>query len=325
MGDIMTKPLVSIILLNWNGYEDTLEALESLYNIDYPNYNVIVVDNNSSNDSVEKIKQYANGKLKIETEYTKYVDNKPIDFTIIQEGKYSQTIDNTSTYDNKKLLVIENKENYGFAKGNNIAIDYTIKYDKPDYILLLNNDTIVEKNFLNKMIDVALNDEKIGLLGPKFYYYDYEGSHDTIWCIGSVVDLDHFPGHHSIMEEEGYDLTQDVIDCDWVSGAGALIKTEAMPNNYLSTDFFFGCEDIDLAISIKEKGYRVVTVTDSIIWHKVGMSRHKNSIFKTEYNHVKTNLQFIKKHKSNYYLNLPKYFYQIIKLYLKAIFNIILQ
>ena len=74
----MTKPLVSIILLNWNGYEDTLEALESLYNIDYPNYNVIVADNNSTNDSVEKIKDYADGKIKIETQYTKYQDNNTI-------------------------------------------------------------------------------------------------------------------------------------------------------------------------------------------------------------------------------------------------------
>ncbi|WP_461435760.1 glycosyltransferase family 2 protein [Methanosphaera sp.] len=316
----MTKPLVSIILLNWNGYEDTLEALESLYQINYPNYNVIVADNNSTNDSVEKIKEYALGNIRVETEYTKYVDNKPIKLTIVNEGEYSE-IDNTSDENEKKLLLIKNNENYGFAKGNNIAIDYTIKYDNPDYILLLNNDTIVDPNFLEKLINVAQNDSKIGLLGPKFYYYDYEGSHETIWCIGSVVDLDHFPGHHSIMEEPDYDLTQDVIECDWVSGAGALIKTEAMPESYLSTEFFFGCEDVDLAISIKEKGYKVVTVMDSIIWHKVGMSRHKNSTFKTEYNHIKTNLQFIKKHKSHYYINLPKYYYQILKLYIKAIIN----
>ena len=54
----MTKPLVSIILLNWNGYDDTLEALESLYQINYPNYNVIVVDNHSTNESIEKITEY---------------------------------------------------------------------------------------------------------------------------------------------------------------------------------------------------------------------------------------------------------------------------
>ncbi|MBE6485573.1 MAG: glycosyltransferase family 2 protein [Methanosphaera stadtmanae] len=316
----MNEPLVSIILLNWNGYEDTLEALESLYQINYPNYNVIVADNNSTNDSVEKIREYSLGNIKIETKYTKFMQNKPIQLTILKEGEFTK-VDNISTENEKKLLLIENKENYGFAKGNNIAIEYTIKYDEPEYILLLNNDTIVAPDFLEKMIAVAQSDSKIGLLGPKFYYYDYEGSHDTIWCIGSVVDLDHFPGHHSIMEEPNYDLTQDVIECDWVSGAGALIKTEAMPKTFLSTEFFFGCEDVDLAIAIKEKGYKVVTVMDSIIWHKVGMSRHKNSTFKTEYNHIKTNLQFIKKHNSNYYLSLPKYYYQILKLYIKAIIN----
>ena len=94
-----------------------------------------------------------------------------------------------------------------------------------------------------------------------------------------------------------------------------------MPEGYLSTEFFFGCEDVDMAIAIRQKGYKVVTVMDSIIWHKVGMSRHKNSTFKTEYNHIKTNLQFIKKHKTNYYLHLPKYYYQILKLYIKALIN----
>lgn len=317
----MTKPSVSIILLNWNGYEDTLEALESLYNINYPNYNVIVADNNSTNDSIEKIKQYAKGQIKVETKYTKYQENKPIKLTITNEGEYTENIDNTSTQEEKKLLLIKNKENYGFAKGNNIAIEYTLKYDKPEYILLLNNDTIVDPEFLTNMIDVALTDEKIGIIGPKFYYYDYEGNHETIWCIGSVVDLEHFPGHHSIMEEPNYDLTQDIIECDWVSGAGLLIKSEAMPSTYLSTEFFFGCEDVDLAISVKEKGYKVVTVTNSIIWHKVGMSRHKSSTFKTEYNHITTNLKFIKKHKKNYYLSLPKYMLQISKLYFKTLIN----
>lgn len=316
----MTNPLVTIILLNWNGYEDTLEALESLYQINYSNYNVIVVDNHSTNDSISKIKEYAQGNIKVETEYTQYVDNKPIELTHLMEDQLKE-VEYTSTLNDKKLLLIENYENYGFAKGNNLAIDYTLKYDNPDYVLLLNNDTIVDPDFLKNMIDVAVEDETIGIVGPKFYYYDYDNSHDTIWCIGSVVDLDHFPGHHSIMEEECYDLTQNVIEVDWVSGAGLLIKKEAIDPVYLDTSFFFGCEDVDLAIRVKNRGYKVVTVTNSIIWHKVGMSRHKNTQLKTEYNHVKTNLQFIKKHKKNYYLNLPRYCCQIVKLYSKALLN----
>lgn len=316
----VTKPLVTIILLNWNGYDDTLEALESLYQINYPNYNVIVVDNNSSNDSIEQITRYANGEIIVETEYTKYQHNKPLNFTHIMEDEFKK-VNYTSTDKEKGLLLIENYENYGFAKGNNLAVEYTLQYDNPDYVLLLNNDTIVDPDFLENMIQTAVSDEKIGIIGPKFYYYDYNNSHEEIWCIGSVVDLEHFPGHHSIMEEENYDLDADVIECDWVSGAGLLIKREAIPQPCLDTNFFFGCEDVDLAINVKNMGYKIVTVTSSIIWHKVGMSRHKNSTFKTEYNHIKTNLQFIKKHKKNYYLSLPKYSYQIAKLYTNAIIN----
>ena len=59
----MTEKLVTIILLNWNGYDDTLEALESLYQIDYPCYNVIVVDNHSTNDSIDKITEYTKGNM----------------------------------------------------------------------------------------------------------------------------------------------------------------------------------------------------------------------------------------------------------------------
>jgi GT2 family glycosyltransferase len=103
----MTKSLVTIILLNWNGYEDTLEALESLYQIDYPNYNVIVVDNHSTNDSIEKITEYAKGNISVETQYTKYVDNKPIELTHLKEDELRK-VDYTSGNDKKKLLLIEN-------------------------------------------------------------------------------------------------------------------------------------------------------------------------------------------------------------------------
>ncbi len=57
----MSDPTVSIIILNWNGWSDTLECLESIYHLNYSNYQVIVVDNNSSDDSIQKINDYAIG------------------------------------------------------------------------------------------------------------------------------------------------------------------------------------------------------------------------------------------------------------------------
>lgn len=68
---LMDAPRVSIIILNWNGWKDTIECLESLYRIDYPNYDVIVVDNGSQDDSIQKIKEYAKGKIKVNSKFFK--------------------------------------------------------------------------------------------------------------------------------------------------------------------------------------------------------------------------------------------------------------
>jgi len=122
---IMQHPKVSIIILNWNGLKDTIECLESLKKITYPNYEVIVVDNDSKGNDAD-----------------------------ILEERYKNYI-----------RVIRNKENLGFAGGNNVAIRQVLKEEKSDYILLLNNDTIVEPNFLEELIKIALQDEKIAIIG----------------------------------------------------------------------------------------------------------------------------------------------------------------
>ncbi|WP_342452635.1 glycosyltransferase family 2 protein [Thermococcus stetteri] len=69
-------PRVSIIILNWNGWKDTIECLESLYRITYPNYDVILVDNASKDDSVQKIKEYAEGKIKVNSKFFEYNPHK---------------------------------------------------------------------------------------------------------------------------------------------------------------------------------------------------------------------------------------------------------
>ena len=61
------NPKVSIIILNWNGWKDTIECLESVFRIDYSNYQVIVVDNGSTNDSMKRIKDWADGKQEVLT------------------------------------------------------------------------------------------------------------------------------------------------------------------------------------------------------------------------------------------------------------------
>ena len=78
----MEYPKVTIIILNWNGWKDTLEALESVYQIKYPNYEVVLLDNGSDDESIEKIRGYCEGKIKVESEFFEYsINNKPITLT----------------------------------------------------------------------------------------------------------------------------------------------------------------------------------------------------------------------------------------------------
>lgn len=124
---------VAIIILNWNGWKDTIECLKSLNNLNYKNYEVIVVDNGSTDNSVEKIKEY--------------IENKP------------------------KFKLIANEKNLGFAGGNNIGIRYALN-NEFEYILLLNNDTVVDENFLKPMVELLESSDDIGFVGPKTYFYD---------------------------------------------------------------------------------------------------------------------------------------------------------
>ena len=169
-------PSVAIIILNWNGWENTVECLESLYKIDYPNYYIILVDNASNDDSIQKIREYCTGKIRPISNYVEYTDHdKPITITEIEHNKLMQfelneKLFNSSIHE-KNLIFIKNDRNYGFAEGNNIAIRFSMEKLNPDYVLLLNNDTVVDKKFLYELIQVAIKNDKIGFVGPKIYYY----------------------------------------------------------------------------------------------------------------------------------------------------------
>jgi len=114
--DSSKNPRVSIIILNWNGWEDTVECLESLYQITYKNYDLILVDNGSEDNSVDRIKEYCKGKIKVKSRFFEYSDkNKPIKIKIIEytrdeveninEGGIEDFEDLPS---NRKLIVIKN-------------------------------------------------------------------------------------------------------------------------------------------------------------------------------------------------------------------------
>jgi GT2 family glycosyltransferase len=311
------NPQVIIIILNWNGWEDTLECLESIYQINYPNYDIIVVDNNSEDDSIERIEDYCEGKIKVSSPFFKYIsDSKPIELIEYSEDALKSTHNMECKSSDKRLFLLKNDKNYGFAEGNNIGINYAIQSD-PDYILLLNNDTVVEKDFLNKLVEVAEADEDVGILGPLIYYYDFDGKTNVPANLGGKVDLSKYPGYYDLVEVDNEDTLNDIIECDWISGAAMMMKSRDVPIKYLNNTLFFGNEDIDLCINLKERGYKIISVHNSIIWHKEGVSRKKRSsaLIKKVLLEIEVNLKFLKLHKNHFYLYLPVYILQIAVLY----------
>ncbi|MEN4017620.1 MAG: glycosyltransferase family 2 protein [Methanobacterium sp.] len=314
------NPSISIIILNWNGWEDTIECLESLYQINYPTYNIIVVDNGSSDESINKIKEYCEGKIVPNSLFFKYnPKNKPIKLFEYSKNE-SESIKNkeiTRLSSSEKLVLIKNDMNYGFAEGNNIGMKYALEALNPDYILLLNNDTVVNKDFLGQLVELAETNEKIGIVGPKIYYYDFEGRNDVVANLGGKVNLNKYPGYYDLTEISNVEDYNDIIECDWVSGAAMMMKSRQIPIKFLNNELFFGNEDVDLCIKLKEQGYRVVSVLNSNIWHKEGISRKKRSsaLIKKVLLEIDTNLKFLKFHKKHYYSFLPIYIIQIIKLY----------
>ena len=313
------NPLVSVIILNWNGWEDTVECLESLYQINYPNYDVVLVDNDSSDDSIERIRDYCEAKIKPESNfYTYQSGNKPI--KIFQYTKEetelepeNEKLEGYSDIPSKdRLFLIENDKNYGFAEGNNIGIRYALKTLHPDYVLLLNNDTVVEPNFLSELLKTGESNDKIAVVGPKTYFYDYNGRNDVVWSVGGTVDLSRYPGYHNIDMDDNHPPVDNhsIMEVDWISGAVMLIKTDRLSSSFLNSDFFFGCEDVDLCIEMEKKDLRMVTNLNSVVWHKASVSKNKVR-FRGLSREIKTNLKFMKTHEKNYRLHLPIYILQI--------------
>jgi GT2 family glycosyltransferase len=145
------NPKVAIIILNWNGWKDTIKCLESVYNLNYPNFEVIVVDNGSRDDSVKKIKKWVSehsGKSKILLEYDR--------ISALQGGRSKKEESLEYVSSNLRMILIKNEENLGYAGGNNVAIHYAFHKKSPsDYVFILNNDAEVDKHCLTHLIEVA--------------------------------------------------------------------------------------------------------------------------------------------------------------------------
>ena len=263
---------LSIIIVNYNTSKLIIQALNSVYkNSKNINFEIIVVDNASKDDSVEMIKKHF-----------------------------------------PQVILIQNNENLGFSKANNIAIKRSIG----EYILLLNSDTIVMEDTLEKMIKYMNDNPDVGASGCKVVLPD--GSLDKACkrsfptpqnALYNALKLDRLFPQSKVFGE--YNLTyldeNEIHDVDCLVGAFMMVRREVIEQvGLLDEDFFMYGEDIDWCYRIKQAGWRIVYYPKTkIIHYKGGSSKKKNT--KIIYEFHKAMYLFFEKHYKDRYSILLRY------------------
>lgn len=217
---------LAIVIVNFNGYNDTLECINSIIKNCTLQKEIIVVDNNSNENDISNLNKY--------------------------KDKYKYTL----------LL---NDKNEGFAKANNKGIKYALSKGYKS-ILLLNNDTIITKHSLEKMIEILWSNNNIGITSCSTLYYDNK---NLIWFDGGEINWGKFLSNHENMKKR-YVKTKEISEVGFISGCCMMVKVDVFQKvGLLPTEYFMYFEDVDFCVSVIEAGYKMLVCKESIIYHKV--------------------------------------------------------
>jgi GT2 family glycosyltransferase len=263
-----TYPRVAFIVLNWNGWQDTIECLESINGLDYPNYHMILVDNASHDDSIEQIRNYYQ-RIKNKNHPQNRVKNV---FEIDLKDLESVELDPTNFINNSRLeniIMIKNDSNYGFTGGNNIALKFASNKLKPDYYLLLNNDTVVDPQFLINMINSVSKFKDVGFAGPKIYYYNSNEVSNLMSFAGGNINLNTSEPHPVAKDETDNGQYNNDRIVDYVEGSCMLVSQKLGETvGFFNPDYFTYWEEIDWCMRGKKAGFKTIYTHNSKIWHK---------------------------------------------------------
>ncbi len=164
--------------------------------------------------------------------------------------------------------VLRNADNLGFAAGNNPAIRHCIDELRCDYVLLLNNDVVVDSKMLCHMVSTAESRPDAAAVGAKICFYDRP---NIINHVGGVMDDTTALGAHVGCYEEDCGRYKDIIEADYITGAVMLISAEAISQaGLLDEDYFHYFEDADWCARARALGYRMLVNPKAKAWHKVG-------------------------------------------------------
>jgi hypothetical protein len=278
--------LVSIVLLTYNNYADTLECLESLLRLDYPSYQVVIIDNSSADEPFNRIKGWLSADFEFDTSTTKFrrlVEPniaRPVSFiSYSYDGKgftEKERIIPKTVLNNERVAVttkfpvilIRTYQNLGFSASNNLGVKFVLGSNTPNYFWFLNNDIVVESDSLKELVITANKDATIGAVGSKVFYY--HRSNIIQYLAGGKIR-----SWNIVVPYQGREdfPAQDYPIKGFISGCSFLIKREIIDKVGLWDErFFISVEDIDYSFRISKAGYKLFFCAKSRLYHKLGSS-----------------------------------------------------
>jgi len=269
-------PSVCVIILNWNGWEDTVECLESLRDLDYANYQVVVLDNGSEDDSFMRIQSWAKGKTSVESSHVRrYEDNGLVsvvtyDRTTAEAGGVHEAEQALMSLPAaRRLVLVKIGENLGYAAGCNVGIRYALATGA-DYVWLLNNDTVVAPSSLSALVCFLENFPDYQGVTGQIRFYD---NPLMVWNCGGSLTWYGSRRYHYAGAPIAKTPQQGFRRISFITGCSALFRAALFREvGLLSEAFFFGEEDFELSKRLQRFGCKLACKYDAIIYHKVGVS-----------------------------------------------------
>lgn len=255
--------------------------------LDYPKVSIIILNWNGLKDTIKCL------------ESLKKITYLNYEVIIVDNGSKGNDVEVLSREFGDYIYIIKNDKNYGFTKGNNIGIRLAFK-KSADYILLLNNDTVVRPNFLSGLVKIAESNPRIGIVGPKILNFD--GSLQfSCWKYHSYFNVFN---EHLLFNFFGNAYKhlniKNIREVDVVSGACMLFRKKVFDKvGLLDEKMFMYTEETDICYRAKKNGYKIIYYPDCSIIHYGGQSSKQSQLLNI-INLYRSRTIFFRKHYSRF-------------------------
>jgi GT2 family glycosyltransferase len=268
------QPRVAVLLLNWNGWNDTVECLESLFRMDYARMSVVLCDNGSTDGSVERIRAWASGaetSALTTPPSLRHLVEPPVPKPIaLRECSRDDAERGVAPLADREIILVDIHENLGFAGGNNVGLRLLRSQTHIDYVWVLNNDIVVASDSLSALVACATPNPATGAVGGTLY--EYHAPSDVQIAGGGV-----FPRWKGVgvpLQKVKYRTARNgraEPALDYLSGGCVLSPLAVFTTvGLLDEGYFLYGEDVDYSLRIRNAGYTFDYAPNCSVWHKGG-------------------------------------------------------